>query len=470
MSEFVSRYGVLQMSSLDTSFINRERELGFLERIWSRQGFQLLILYGRRRIGKTRLLREFCRGKPCIFYTCVESSPEVLRDEFIEVVRRRLGLSVYGRDFVEALVDLVGKYRGRLVIVLDEFQYLARSIRGLTSILQRAIDEYFINTDLMLVLCGSSISFMERKVLGYQSPLYGRRTNSLHLKQLNPLDIHGFYPEWSLKEVFMAYGVLGGTPAYHKLFDERKSLWDNVYEKILCPGEYLYDEAVNLLRQELRDPHTYLSILSCIAHGYTRVSEIASKIHVDQRSMSKYIRVLEELEIVKRYTPIGRKKPVHIRFRDNYFRFWFTYVKPFQGLLELGEIDHVLEHIRGTWSLYMGHVFRDIVEEIAVFMYRNGLLKTKPLNIGRWWYKDLEIDLIVYDDESISYVEVKWSKLDRYSIRRILNKLREKSRRLGITRRREYYVVVSMEKEESVLEENEYSIDISDLEGCLRKL
>jgi len=462
------------MSSLDAVFVDRESELSVLERQWARGGFGLFILYGRRRVGKTRLLREFCGriGGRCVFYTCVPGSEEIARDELIESIRASLGVEVRGRDVVEVVEELSRMLRvsgGRAVLILDEFQYLASSSRGLAGRLQRSIDNALSRDgSLLLILCGSAVSFMESEVLGYRSPLYGRRTGSMKLAPLKPLQTAGFYKGWSLRGILQAYGVLGGTPAYHRLFDPSKGLWRNVEERILTPGEYLYDEAFNLLRQEVREPRVYFTILSGLALGKTRQAELAGMARVDSRSLGKYISVLEDLDIVRRIAPVGRRRPVELRFADNYFRFWFTHVKPYLGLLEAGLREEVLSAVRSTWSSYMGIVLEDALRDSVVELRRAGIIKPKPVRSGRWWYKGEEIDLVVWDGEAAQFVEVKWGVVSARDAERMLSRLREKSRRTGVTARREYYtLIVGGLKGEPSLEEGKEILDLDEVGGRL---
>ena len=467
---FASRYVMIWMSSHDTLFVDREAELSALERLWSQGGFGMFILYGRRRVGKTRLLREFCKqdGKKCVFYTCVPGPEELARDEFIDTIRVTLGIETRGRDFVEVLESLSKELRlsgERAVVVLDEFQYLASSAEGLVERLQRSIDQVLgSDGSLLLVLCGSAVSFMESEVLGYRSPLYGRRAGSLKLRPLRPFQVAGFYPGWSLRRVVEAYGVLGGTPAYHRFFDPRKDLWENVRESILTPGTYLYDEAVNLLRQEVREPRTYFSILSGVASGRTSQAELAGLARVDSRTIGKYLELLEGLDIVRRIAPAGRKKPVQVRFADNYFRFWFTYVKPHQGILEAGLIDEVLETIKSSWQHYMGMVLEDVILESIAELRRAGIVKPRPEKYGRWWRSGDEIDLVVWNGESAQFVEVKWGTLAPREAERILEKLREKSKKTGVAARREYYTLIAGKLEgQPYLEHGEEAVDLDDL-------
>jgi len=458
------------MSSQDTVFVDREEELEVLRRYWSEGGFKLLIVYGRRRVGKTRLLKEFCSSNDveCVFYVSVPQPEEVTRDELIEVISKSLRVRVTGRDVVEVIEGtsrILRRLGRRAALVLDEFQYIATTSPGLMGRLQRSVDEVLSrDSSLMLILCGSAVSFMEAELLGYKSPLYGRRSASMRLKPLSPVKVAGFYPGWSFKEVMEAYGVLGGTPAYHRFFNPREDLRGNIVKNILTPGSYFIDEAFNLLRQEVREPRTYFTILSGVAAGILSPAKLAVMAGVDSRSMSKYVSLLEDLDIVRRVTPLGRRKPVQVRFADNYFRFWFSFVKPYQGLIEAGLGEEVLKVIDTGWSQYMGSVFEDAVMEMVPELRRAGVIKVIPAKYGRWWRKGDEIDLIAVGEGEAQFVEVKWGSLTARDVRRVLDNLRMKSMKTGITFRRAHYTLIASEvRGEAGLESDESVYDLSDL-------
>ena len=427
-------------------------------------------MYGRRRVGKTRLLREFCssNGVECVFYVSVPQPEGVSRDELIEAISKSLGVKVTGRDVVEVIEGLSRALKGlgrRVALVLDEFQYMATSSPGLVGRLQRSIDEVLSkDRSLMLILCGSAVSFMETELLGYRSPLYGRRSVSMKLKPLNPVEIAGFYPGWSFKEVMEAYGVLGGTPAYHRFFDPREDLRSNILKNILTQGSYLLDEAFNLLRQEVREPRTYFTMLSGIAAGVLSPAKLAVMAGVDSRTMGKYVSLLEDLDIVRRVTPLGRRKPVQVRFADNYFRFWFSFVKPYQGLIEAGLREDVLKIIEGKWGQYMGSVLEDAVMDMVPELRRAGVIKVLPIKYGRWWRKGEEIDLVVVGEGEAQFIEVKWGSLSVRDVRRTLDHLRAKAMKTGIKFRRSHYTLIAREvKGEASLERDESTYDLNGL-------
>ena len=287
-------------------FVDREREVGLLEELWGKPGFALVFVYGRRRVGKTRMLSELFKGKRGVYYVAVEAPYEAVCREFSECVKRSLNMPFSG-DVVEVIDALSRACGERVLVVVDEFQYVVEADGGVVSRLQRLIDSSLSERDLVLVLCGSAVSFFEERLLGYRSPLFGRRTASIKLKPLGFLQVRGFFPRYGLEDLLRVYAVAGGTPAYLERLSDEVCFEDNLREAV-TPGSYLYDEALNLLRQEVREPRTYLSILSSVAEGRTSQGEVASAAHVDPRALVKYVDLLEELEILVRVRPLGYRR------------------------------------------------------------------------------------------------------------------------------------------------------------------
>ncbi len=422
-------------------FVNREAELSYLESEWKRKGFSLVLIYGRRRIGKTRLLREFTRGKKSIYYLAVESTIENINSEFSQIVKQTLGIPVSGE--ITELIDLVSNVsREKFLIILDEVQYIVKADESFTSKLQRLIDLNLKEKNIMLILCGSSISFFKKKLLGYRSPLFARRTGSIRLHPLVFRDLKGFFPSYSVEDLAMVYGAVGGTPAYLEKISDSKNFWENITD-IVTPGSYLYDEALNLLRQEVREPRTYLGILKSISEGKNTNSEIANTSKIDPRTISKYLDVLEELEIIKRVKPLGKKGKSLIDFADNYFRFWFTFIYRLRSTLEMGQIGEAVEFIKENYNKYMGKIFEKIIEELVPTLYDNKVIKTRPIEFGKWWHKGEEIDIIVRDPgKSTDFIEVKWKTLTSREARRELRKLYDKSSKTGLQSKTNNYILI----------------------------
>ena len=442
--------------------VDRGGELSVLEGEYGRRGFSLVVVYGRRRIGKTFLLRWFCMRRPCVYYVAAELPYSVLAAEFSRRVSEALGVPLAGDvvEVLEALPRLWDSSRGKLVVVLDEFQYMVEADPSLPSRLMRSIDTVLQGRDMMLVLCGSSVSFFEKKLLGYRAPLYGRRTAEIRLRQMKLWDIWGFNPSLSLRETVELYAVVGGTPAYLARVGE-PTFWRMV-EEVLRPGSPLYDEPLWLLKQELREPRTYLAILRAVAEGRNEPSQVAQIAGVDPRSIARYIDVLEELEILQRLRPLGRRRPVQLRFQDNFFRFWFTYTLPLRTYLETGDTRKALEAVKGSIDQYMGRVFEEtVVPQLALKLVEKGLIPVRPLETGPWWKAGIDIDLVIRSPgQATVFIEAKWSRLSRAEARRELNKLEGRAAETGLQSPVNYYVLIARELDEPVLEENHVAVDL----------
>ena len=426
---------------LRKKFINRDAELNYLEEEWKKNNFSLVIIYGRRRVGKTRLLKEFAKGKKSLYYLAIESTIDNINAEFSQIVKQTMGVPVSGE--IPELIDFIAKTsREKVLIILDEFQYIVKADKSFTSKLQRLVDLNLKEKNIMLILCGSSVSFFKERLLGYKSPLFGRRTSSIRLHPLGFKDIKEFFPSYDIEDLAKLYGAVGGTPAYLEKLSENKNFWENIID-IITPGSYLYDEALNFLRQEVREPRTYLSILKSISEGRSTNNEIANASNIDPRTITKYLDVLEELEIIRRVKPLGKRGKSLIDFSDNYFRFWFTFIYKLRSLLEMGQISEAIEHIKENYNQYMGRVFEKIIEELVPLLYGENVVKSRPIEFGRWWHKGEEIDLIVRNPgKSTDFIEIKWKTMTTSEAQRELRKLIDKSSKTGLQSKTNNYILI----------------------------
>lgn len=403
-------------------FVNRKEELKYLEDLNKTKGARLLILYGRRRIGKTELLRQFSRGKKHLFFSCDLSSEQEQLRQFTEKIFRITGepfLQTQPFTSWEALFRYIFDHISKKIpiIIIDEFPYLCISNKAIPSILQKIWDEKEKKINIFLILCGSYMSFMEKEILGSKSPLYGRRIGQMILKPLDFESINGFFPNYTREERTYCYAILGGTPAYLLRFNPKKTIEQNIKNEILNKNAFLYSEPRFLLMEELREPSIYFSILKAIADGKTRLNEIAQETGIkDRHKVNKYISVLRELHIIRREIPVTEEKPHKSRkgiylLDDPYFRFWFKYVFPNMSYLEEGDIEYVWEEkIKPDFDSFTGFIFEDIcIQKLKKFNKENRL-PFKAKNIGRWWDRTDEIDIVAFDDKgSFLFCECKWT-------------------------------------------------------------
>lgn len=402
-------------------FIGRDKELVEMNRLYKEDKFQMFVIYGRRRVGKTTLIKEFCQDKPNIFYSAEQSNNKNNLTKFSEQV-----FEYYGETGIEpfsswsnAFSYIINKQNDdRLVLIIDEFPYLADSDPSLLSVMQHLIDHRLINTKLYLILCGSYMGFMEKEVLGEKSPIFGRRTGQLHLKPMNYIASSGFLEGFSLEEKALLYGVYGGTPMYLQQADSNKTIKQNIIDSILKPTSYLYEEPLLLLRQEVTQPGIYSALIEAIASGATKANDISTKTGEETAKCLKYIGMLRELGIVHKELPFGEKdssRKAIYQLSDLMFRFWYRYVFRNKTLLENDGQEAVWKRkIEPDLNNYMGHVFEVMCMDFMLARNSAGELPILFTEIGRWWGADkrtqsqAEIDLVAQDGDSIILGECKW--------------------------------------------------------------
>ena len=324
----------------------------------------------------------------------------------------------------------------KVAVVIDEFQYVAN--KEVLTKLQRLIDEYLVKTNLKLVLSGSLVSFFTKEALGYESPLFGRRTSSRKLKPLTFFQARGLLPKDCL-EALKVYGIVGGTPAYLK--EVYGKSFEEAIETVLDPLGNLYDEPENVFRTEVREPRTYLGILKAVAEGRVTPNEISNVVGVDPSTLKKYLEVMEAMDIVRRERSLGSKKGYRVKIIDPFFSFWAKFSK-YSGLMEIDK-EKAIEIVKAKFDMYMGEIFEEVVRQSLPLLYSRGLMKTFPAEIGKWWHKGEEIDLVALGDCSSAFIEVKWGHLSEKEVERIKEELKRKAEKSGLKRCEAEYLVVA---------------------------
>ncbi len=453
-------------------FVDRREELRWLDEHWGSNRAELLLVYGRRRVGKTRLVWEWMRGKR-VFYFVAEEVPEQrllerLSKELAEFTGDELLAERPFTSWRQVFLYLANIARSeRIGFVIDEFQYAATTSPGLLSTLQAIWDTRLSNTRAYMLLMGSLVSFTEG-VLSARSPLYGRLTGVMKLQPLGPLETRCFVPGWSPGDAIRLYTVFGGVPGYLAEIDPGQDLWSNVEKLVLRPNARFLDEARYLLREELREVTRYYAVLEAIAGGATSYGEIASKSGIPGESLSKYLRILEEMGLVKRIYPVVGRARARYVVADHFLRFWFRYVPRHRAAIELGLSEKVLEAIRRdfeaslvplTWEETLGH--------IVLALARRGELGLVPTRMGPWWHRGMEIDLVALDETAkpprVLVAEAKWSTLDPSEARHILDKLRAKAQHLPLEASETRYLLLAREiKGAPRLLENETILTLRD--------
>ena len=402
-------------------FVGRSEELNKLNALYQSARFECVVIYGRRRVGKTSLIHEFIKGKDAIFFTGMETdSGENLEHLSRSIIKPPFGegaspvFSSY-REALDAVYEQ--SVNRRLILVIGEYPYLAGSYRGISSLLQAQIDNKYKNSKLFLILCGSSMSFMENQVLGHKSPLYGRRTAQMHIRPFGFFQTRSFYTGFSSEDLAGIYAITGGVPLYLALMDDSQSLAENIKRNFLEPSSYLFEEPGNLLKQEVRDPAGYNAILRAIATGSSKNAEIASKVSIESSACSAYLKNLIELGIVKKETPITEKstRKTIYSLSDNMFRFWYRFIPNQMALIQNGLPERAYEAIEKEFSAFMGRVFEDICNEYMWLRNAAEKLPVRFAEMGRWWGNDpekrseAEIDIVATDGQDAIFGECKWT-------------------------------------------------------------
>jgi AAA+ ATPase superfamily predicted ATPase len=440
-------------------FVNRKEELEFLNRKWKEDKANLIIIYGRRRVGKTMLIKNFLENKKGIYVLLTNDSMNENLNELKKAFSNLTGKE-YFKNLDVGLVELFRYLRDeikddKVVIALDEFQYLMQLNKGVLSIFQKIWDEILADTKVFLIICGSSIGMME-SILEYKSPLYGRRTGQWKLNPFNIRGVREMFPRKNFEELIKIYAIFGGTPFYLAQVDENLSVEENIKQKILRKGELLYEEPEFLLREELREPRVYKLILKYIALDYNTLGKLADVTGLDRGNLSKYIETLERLDILGYHLPYKKRKRGIYYIKDNFINFWFRFVYPNMGDLEIGNVDDVYNKILDSLNEYYGKMFENLVFE----MLKLKIIDFGQKDVAKWWHKGEEIDVLAYNDEKMIAFEVKWKDLSFKEAKGILKDLERKLKIVDFDGEKECYIVAkSIERKEELK-----AIDLKDLE------
>ena len=430
------------------NFVDREQEMETLLNEYERSGSSLVVLYGRRRVGKTTLISEFIKDKNALFFLASEESAtqncaafkEKAADFIDNDLLRNADVKSWDTIF-KTIMD--AHHDSKPVIVLDEFQYLGKSNSAFPSIFQRIWEEILKNQEVMVILCGSLISMMESQTLAYDSPLYGRSTAQIRLRQIPFAYYHEFFPDKSRKNLIEMYAVTGGVPKYIELFSESRDIYTAIQKCVLNRSGYLYDEPHFLLQQEVSEVGSYFSIIKAIAAGNSKLSAIASVLEIKATSLTKYLKTLIDLDILEREVPITEEKPEKskrglYKIKDNYLRFWFAFVYPNRSFIESGHSRIVMNKIhKGLVTNHIGFAYEDVCRERMWDLNAEDAWPFHFTKLGRYWDNKCEIDITALDPEGRNLIlgECKyWQDAVGLSVLRDLeakaeNVLWEKSKR-----------------------------------------
>ena len=369
----------------------REKELEELNKRYRKERFECIVVYGRRRVGKTALINEFSKGKTTVFFSALNASAQENLEALSKAIYEKnnpgaMTAPIYASyDAAFAEITRMSE-NNRLVFVIDEYPYLAKADKSISSRLQHLIDHTWKDGKLFLILCGSSMSFMEYQVLGYESPLYGRRTGQFKIQALDYREIAAFHPNLTEEQLAFLYGVTGGIPHYINKLDVDGDIDEALKENLFNTSSYLFEEPENLLKQELREPAIYNSVITAIAGGASRSNEICTKVGMESAVCAKYLKVLLDLGIIKKESPIQEKagkKTIYV-IGDNFFRFWYRFVPHNRSAISAGRIENIYDAaMKQYYSDYMGLVFEQMCRD-----YLLRYAKELPIvlsDVGQWY-------------------------------------------------------------------------------------
>ena len=387
-------------------FVDRLEEMSTLENEYRRHSASFVVVYGRRRVGKTELIRHFIKEKPSLYFLASEESESLNRESF-----KRQAADYLNDDLLrEAAIErweliferlVASSDSKRLVIVIDEFQYIGKNNPAFLSVFQGIWDNLLSKNNVMIILCGSLVSMMMSQTLNYDSPLYGRRTAQIRLRPIKFEYYNEFFDsQYSEEELVKRYSLTGGVPKYIEMFQNSSDLNRAIQESLLNVSSYLYDEPNFLLQKEVSEIGSYFSILRTIAEGNHKVSSIAALVQQKQTNLPRYLKVLIDLDLLEREVPVTENNPDkskkgQYQIRDNFLRFWFKFIYPNRSYVEMSHSDVVMNRLSKNFiDGHVSYVFEQICQEKLWNLSANGKLPGILERIGRWWDNSHEIDVV----------------------------------------------------------------------------
>lgn len=421
-------------------FIGRTKELSDLEQEYENK-HSFVVLYGRRRIGKTALIQEFIKNKPALYFLATEESEPQSMKRFAQNLAEFSKQPFIAKANFDDWLELFKLFAAMpnpatKVLVLDEFQYMVNTNPAFASIFQKAWDEVLSKQNIMVIICGSYINMMTKQVLAENSPLYGRRTSQIRLAPLSFSDIKKHYIRKSFSDVVELYAVTGGVPKYLELFDNKNSLADNISRIIFNKNGFLYEEPAFLLNKEVKEPVNYYSVMKAIAQNNHKLSEISSAMAAESNKLSPYLETLQGLYLLEKRVPVTEKNPEKSRkglyfIKDVFMRFWFMFVFPYKGELELDNLNFVQDKLKANFiDNHVAFVYEEICRDIFAKLCNEKQLNFVPSRIGAYWNKNTEIDLVAIDEshKRIFAAECKYYKDNKPVDIEVYAKLAEKCR------------------------------------------
>lgn len=437
-------------------FVNRENELSFLQSEYNKGQSSLVIIYGRRRIGKTSLIEKFIRDKASLYFLASEEPERENIKNFQNLLADFTNNMLLKKGSPFSWDDLFTVFKGhksnqKKIVVIDEFQYLGKVNGAFPSIFQRIWDQILKDSNVMVILCGSLIHMMESQTLAYSSPLYGRRTGQIKLKQLSFLHYGEFFQDKTKKELIEYYAVTGGVPKYIEAFRNTQGIYDGILKNILARQSFLYEEPIFLLEKEVSEIGSYFAIIKTIAQGDHKLANISGKLGVPQTNLTKYLNTLMNLDLIERQVPITESNPEKSKkglyfIKDNFIEFWFKFVYPYRSYLEMEDTEYVMGKIKINFiDNHVSFVYEKICMESLWEMNRENKLFFKPLKLGKWWNSSEEINIVGLNEDSMEIVFCECKYHDKPIDTIVFYDLVQKAKRVDWYKqeRKEYYILFS---------------------------
>jgi len=404
-------------------FFGRHDELKKLEGLYNSEKFECVILHGRLRVGKTTLLREFMGGKKSIYFSAQETSS---RENLKNLARCVASTTPDGanpsevKEYYEEIFERVNTLARseRILLIIDDYHFLAAADKGISSLICRFIDHKLVDSQLMLVVCGSSEPVMQSETLGYDSPFHGRRTAQINLQPFNFFEARRFYTGFSSDDIAVLYGVTGGVPGYLEVMDPELPVEENIKQAFFNKSSFLFEEPANYLRREVRDPAYYSAVLRSIATGLSKNSEIATAVGLETSACTAYLKNLIAMGLVHKHTPVTEKagKKTIYEIEDSTFRFWYRFIPNNMSMIMSGMVDKIWRSVASDIPQFMNTVFEDICRQWVRQRNHTGRLPVKFVEVGRWWgvdpvlKKDTAIPILAYcDDEHALFGDCVWA-------------------------------------------------------------
>lgn len=420
-------------------FVDRQKELAFFDHILTRKRpgpAQLILLYGRRRVGKTALLRYWLAENDVPYtYWTAEKEPSGLQRRKLyariqDIPIRQAPILGSWTELWNAAANILGPQRH--ILVLDELPYAAETDPAMLSALQHAWDRHFQQSKLVIVLCGSQIKAMEALQF-HQSPLFGRLTGQWHLQPLSFSTLPEFFPDWSAEERVAVYAIVGGVPAYLNWLDPDLSLVDNIRQVILAEGGMFLAEPTFLLYDEVREPQSYLAVLKAIGLGNHALRDISNHTLIATSHLSAHLSRLQELKMVERRLPATIPPPKRRRSRkgryhlqDPFFRFYFRFIAPFYDYLPF-DTDVVLDKVKQELRAFVGQTtFEELAQQWVRQQGKAGQLSFIPDSVGSHWSRRVQVDVVAvnWQEHQVLLGECKWGggTVNRKVIRELIER------------------------------------------------